>query len=131
LLDRSPMVYDAGTAGPARGSRPSTRGARAACVSTSPLVRSHAVRVATRDAGGRIDGQLSYRCGDTSRPLVEQTIGDALRAAAAEVPDRPAVVEGSPGPGLRRRLSYAELLSRAERVEVVPGLVEVEAAVPP
>ena len=62
---------------------------------------------------------------------MEQTIGDALRAAAAEVPDRPAVVEGSPGPGLRRRLSYAELLSRAERVEVVPGLVEVEAAVPP
>ena len=47
---------------------------------------------------------------------MEQTIGDALRAAAAEVPDRPAVVEGSPGPGPRRRLSYAELLGHAERV---------------
>ena len=69
-----------------------------------------------RDAGGRIDERLSYRCGDTSRPLVEETIGDALRAAAAEVPDRPAVVEGSPGPGPRRRLSYAELLGQAERV---------------
>jgi fatty-acyl-CoA synthase len=48
--------------------------------------------------------------------LVEETIGDALRTAAAEVPDRPAVVEGSPGPGPRRRLSYAELLGQAERV---------------
>jgi acyl-CoA synthetase (AMP-forming)/AMP-acid ligase II len=69
-----------------------------------------------RDAGGRIDERLSYRCGDTSRPLVEETIGDALRAAAAEVPDRRAIAEGSPGPGPRRTLSYAELLEQAERV---------------
>ena len=74
------------------------------------------MRVAMTDAGGRIDERLSYRCGDTSRPLVEETIGDALRTAAAEVPDRPALVEGSPGPGPRRRLSYAELLGQAERV---------------
>src|SRR5690349_3711643 len=84
--------------------------ARGACISTFPPVRSHAGRVTMRDAGVRIDGRLAYRCGDTSRPLVEQTIGAALRAAAAEVPDRAAVVEGAPGPGPRRRLSYAELL---------------------
>ena len=74
------------------------------------------MRVAMTDAGGRIDERLSYRCGDTSRPLVEETIGDALRTAAAEVPDRPALVEGSPGPGPRRRLSYAELLGLVVRV---------------
>ena len=41
--------------------------------------------------------QESYRRGDTSVPLSEQTIGDALRAAAAADPDRRAVVEGAPG----------------------------------
>jgi len=35
----------------------------AACVSTLPPVRSHAVRVVMRDAGGRIDERLSFRCG--------------------------------------------------------------------
>jgi len=59
---------------------------------------------------------LSYRCGDTSTPLVPQTIGAALRAAAAEVPDRRAIVEGTPGPAPRRTLTYAELLEQAERV---------------
>jgi fatty-acyl-CoA synthase len=71
-----------------------------------------------KDAGGRIDERLSYRCGNTSRPLVQETIGDALRAAAAEAPDRRAIVEGAPGPGPRRTLSYAELLGQAERVPV-------------
>jgi fatty-acyl-CoA synthase len=59
---------------------------------------------------------LSYRAGDTSSPLTPQTIGDALRAAAAEVPDRRAIVEGTPGPAPRRTLTYGELLEQAERV---------------
>lgn len=64
---------------------------------------------------GVLEG-ISYRYGDTSVPLVEQTIGDALRAAAARSPDCRAVVEGTPGPGPRRELSYAQLLDRAEQV---------------
>ncbi len=60
--------------------------------------------------------ELSYRRGDTASPLVEQTVGDALRAAAAAHPDRTAVVEGTPGAGPRRELTYAELLDRSERM---------------
>jgi fatty-acyl-CoA synthase len=61
-------------------------------------------------------GRMSYQQGDTERPVIEQTIGEALRAAAAAAPQRVAVVEGTPGPAARRRLTYAELLERAERV---------------
>jgi fatty-acyl-CoA synthase len=64
----------------------------------------------------RLSAGLSYRSGDTSTPQIPQTIGDALRAAAAAVPDRRAIVEGTPGPSPRRTLTYAELLERAERV---------------
>ncbi|MEJ2864906.1 AMP-binding protein [Actinomycetospora flava] len=60
--------------------------------------------------------EASYRSGDTSAPLSEQTIGDALREAAAAGPDRRAVVEGAPGPGPLRTLTYGELLIRAEAV---------------
>jgi fatty-acyl-CoA synthase len=61
-------------------------------------------------------GRISLLRGDTEAPLPRQTIGDALRAAAAAAPDRVAVVEGTPGPGPRRRLTYAALLERAEQV---------------
>ncbi len=53
---------------------------------------------------------------DTSRPLLDWTLGDALRHAAETVPDRTALVEtradGAPG----RRWTYAELLAASERV---------------
>ncbi|GAA4798443.1 linear/branched/unsaturated fatty acid:CoA ligase LbuL [Actinomycetospora chlora] len=61
-------------------------------------------------------GAASFREGDTSVPLPERSIGDALRAAAAAAPDHRAVVEGSPGPGPLRTLTYAELLARSEEV---------------
>lgn len=48
--------------------------------------------------------------------LLEQTVGDALRAAAAEAAGHIAIVEGTPGPGPRRKLTYAELLAAAEQV---------------
>ena len=58
----------------------------------------------------------AYRPADTSVDLVDQTVGDALRAAAAEAPDRVAIVEGTPGPAARRELAYAELLQASEQV---------------
>lgn len=46
--------------------------------------------------------------------MLEQTVGDVLRAAAAAAPDRVAVLEA--GPGGRRAVTYAELLAQAEQV---------------
>ena len=58
----------------------------------------------------------SYWPADTSRPLCESTLGDELRKAAAEVPDRLALVEGILDAAKRRRWTYAQMLSDAERV---------------
>jgi fatty-acyl-CoA synthase len=57
---------------------------------------------------------LAYRPADTATPLLEQTVGDILRAAAAAGPDRVAVLEV--GPGGRRAVTYAELRTGAEQV---------------
>ena len=59
---------------------------------------------------------LAYWPADTSVALLEQTVGDALRAAAAEAPGHIAIVEGTPGPMPRRKLTYTELLAAAEQV---------------
>jgi len=64
----------------------------------------------------------SYIPADTSTPLDELTTGALLRAAAAEAPDRLALVEASPpgAPSLSgaartdREWTYAELLTEAE-----------------
>jgi fatty-acyl-CoA synthase len=53
---------------------------------------------------------------DASRPLLDWTLGDALRSAAAEFADRCALVEGVADPARRRRWSYAELLRDVEQV---------------
>ena len=58
----------------------------------------------------------SYWPADRSQPLLDTTVGDLLRAAAAQVPGRLALVDGSPGPASRRTWTYAELLSVAERI---------------
>jgi len=52
---------------------------------------------------------------DTSTPLLEATVGDLLRAAAAARPDGPALVEGTGRPDARR-WSFAELLAASEAV---------------
>ena len=57
----------------------------------------------------------SYWPADRGEPLLDTTVGDLLRAAAAEVPGRLALVEGSPEPAARRAWTYAELLAVAER----------------
>ena len=56
---------------------------------------------------------------DTSSPVLESTVGSALREAAERAPDGVAMVEGVPGPALdRRRWTNAELLAEAEAVAV-------------
>ncbi|SMH38689.1 class I adenylate-forming enzyme family protein [Azospirillum agricola] len=53
---------------------------------------------------------------DQSRPLLDWTLGDALRHAAATVPDRMALVEGRADRKEGRRWTYAGLLAESERV---------------
>jgi fatty-acyl-CoA synthase len=57
----------------------------------------------------------SYWPVDPAEPLLELTLGDLLRRAAGDHPDRLALVEGTPDPEARRRWTYAELLADAER----------------
>lgn len=58
---------------------------------------------------------LSYAAADVSRPVLDSTIGAALRTAAARSPDGIALVEGSVTTP-RRRWSFADLLRESEQV---------------
>jgi fatty-acyl-CoA synthase len=58
----------------------------------------------------------SYWPADRSRPLLDWTLGDALRTAAREAPERCALVQGVQSPAQRRHWSYVELLDDAEQV---------------
>lgn len=57
---------------------------------------------------------LSYRPADRTVPVLERSIGDALRAAASGHGARIALIEGLEGP--RRRWSYDQLLADGEQV---------------
>jgi fatty-acyl-CoA synthase len=57
----------------------------------------------------------SYWPADTSALIVDLTVGEALRQAAAEAPDTTALVAGAPNPRERRRWTYADLFGQAER----------------
>src|SRR5690348_11249182 len=57
----------------------------------------------------------SYCPADRSVPVLGTTVGGVLRAAAAAAPDAPAMVAGLAEPGARRRWTYSELLTDAER----------------
>lgn len=69
-------------------------------------------RIETQDVGLP---RLSHWFPDRSQDLLDCTLGDLLRKAAAEVPDRYALVEGVADPAQRRRWTYRELLRDAER----------------
>ena len=58
----------------------------------------------------------SYWAADNSEKMLDLTLGDLLRQVASEVPDRTALVEGTPDPATRRRWTYREFLSAAEQV---------------
>ncbi len=69
--------------------------------------------------------RVSFLPADTSRPVIEATVGKLLRESAADSTDRIALVDGSPGQ--RRQWTYGELFQRAEGVahrlldEFAPG----------
>ncbi|WP_042446200.1 AMP-binding protein [Azospirillum sp. B510] len=58
---------------------------------------------------------LSYWKGSWTEPVLEQTIGEALRSAAANWGPRCALIDGAPGIPTRR-WSFSDLLTEAERV---------------
>jgi fatty-acyl-CoA synthase len=58
----------------------------------------------------------SYWPADHSRALLDWTLGDALRDAAAAVPDRVALIEGTPDSRSRRRWTFSQLLVDAEQL---------------
>jgi fatty-acyl-CoA synthase len=63
----------------------------------------------------RVARRLSEWEADRSEPVLESTVGDALREAAAIAPDLTALVEGAPAGQARRRWTYAELLTEAQQ----------------
>ncbi len=52
---------------------------------------------------------------DTSQPVLETTVGGVLQAAAEAVPDRIGLVFAQPHDRVRRRWTFAELLTESER----------------
>jgi acyl-CoA synthetase (AMP-forming)/AMP-acid ligase II len=58
---------------------------------------------------------LSYWPADRSSPILDITVGDMLREAAAAAPGVTALVAGTPGPGDRLRWTYAELLEQSQQ----------------
>jgi fatty-acyl-CoA synthase len=59
---------------------------------------------------------LSYEPADTSERILDITVGDALRTAAANWPDRPALIEGLSEPAARRRWTFSQALQEADNV---------------
>ncbi len=61
-------------------------------------------------------GPISHEPADASEAVLDVTIGEALRMAAAAWPDRPALIEGLAEPSARRRWTFAQALAQAETV---------------
>ena len=63
-----------------------------------------------------MSGRRAYAIGPKEPPLLEMTIGDALRKSAEHSPGQTALISGAEHPANRTALSYAELLSEATQV---------------
>ena len=57
----------------------------------------------------------SHAFGPRQPPLLDITLGDLLAQAAARVPDRLALIAGTPDPAQRRQWTYAELQAQCQR----------------
>lgn len=53
---------------------------------------------------------------DTSEPILESTVGSILRDVAERLPEKVALIAGSPDPSQRRTWTYAELLADSEKL---------------
>lgn len=62
------------------------------------------------------DPRLAHVAGPATEPILDISIGQALRAAAARWPDKTALVDGGSGEGVGPRWSFAALLDASERV---------------
>ena len=58
----------------------------------------------------------SYWPADTSVPVLELTVGDILREAAAVMPEQVVLIAGMPQPSDRRRWTFAQMLDESEQV---------------
>ena len=58
---------------------------------------------------------ISHTTGQDTPTVRDLTIGDLLREAVAETPDRIALIEGIPDPGGRRQWTFTEMLAEAEQ----------------
>jgi len=59
---------------------------------------------------------ISHAVGPNDPPVRDLTLGDLLREAAADTPDRLALIAGLPDPSMRRQWTYRQLCDEAERV---------------
>lgn len=59
---------------------------------------------------------LSYVAASASHPVLEQTIGEALRLAAQIWPSKTALIEGAATAAERRRWSFQDLVDQSEQV---------------
>jgi len=64
----------------------------------------------------RAELAVSHYPADQSEPVLERSIGEALRDAAARWHQRPALIEGIADRGARRRWSFSALLADSEQV---------------
>lgn len=60
--------------------------------------------------------EMSYVAASASQPVLEHTLGDALRLAARTWPSKLALIEGSAGASERRKWTFQELLAQSEQV---------------
>jgi fatty-acyl-CoA synthase len=64
----------------------------------------------------RVPSSLSYQPADSTEPILDVSLADALRAAVSTWPRRVALIEGISDKGARRCWTFEELLAEAERV---------------
>jgi fatty-acyl-CoA synthase len=58
----------------------------------------------------------SYVAANASQPVLEQTLGDALRLAVKTCPSKPALIQGASETSERRKWTFQDLIEQSEQV---------------